>query len=240
MLERLPLTVLFDYAAAFPSVAHKWLRSILRKIKIPKGWLNAFNSLYTGSEAYTNVGGLLRWLFSVKCGVLQGCPVSGSLFVIAIDPLLTLFEHYIHNPLLGLITACADDIGTALKGLNTLKLLYKHFERYRKVSGLCLKPSKCIAIVLGAALNADNIRIIKAWLADNIPEWKHFELASSGKYLGIHLGPKVGGSNWQAPLDKAWIRVEDISDMKAPLPYASALFSSKALSVVGYVFVEYG
>ena len=33
------------------------------------------------------------WIFTIGCGVLQGCPFSGSLFVIAIDPLLHLFEN---------------------------------------------------------------------------------------------------------------------------------------------------
>ena len=116
ILNFLPLTVLFDFAAAFPSVAHRWLQSILKTINIPTGMLNAFSTLYSGHEGFGKVGGILRWLFSVKCGILQGCPFSGTLFVIAIDPLLIMFEHYIHKPRLGAIYACADDIGAAIRG----------------------------------------------------------------------------------------------------------------------------
>ena len=95
VIFKLPIGALFDYAAAFPSVSHVWLRAILCKIGIPRGFVNAFNALYNGNEGYTSIGGFISWIFSVGCGVLQGCPLSGSLFVIAIDPLLYMFEKYI-------------------------------------------------------------------------------------------------------------------------------------------------
>ena len=38
-------------------------------------------------------------------------------------------EERIHNPLLGAIYACADDIGAATKQLKHLRLLYQLFER---------------------------------------------------------------------------------------------------------------
>ena len=93
--------------------------------------LNAFNVLYQDNEGVAKVGNLLKWLFSVKCGVLQGCPLSGTLFVIAIDPLLTLFEHYIYNPGLGAVYACADDIGAALKDIRGLIICARLFEKFR-------------------------------------------------------------------------------------------------------------
>ena len=87
------------------------------------------------------VGGIFQWLFTIKCGVLQGCPFSGTLFVLAIDPQLTFFEKHIHNPGLGKVYACADDIGAALKDLKSLLLCYKLFETFRRASGLTLKPN---------------------------------------------------------------------------------------------------
>ena len=198
----LPLTVLFDFAAAFPSVAHAWL-SILIAINVPTGILNAFNVLYSGHEGYGKVGGILKWIFSVKCGILQGCPFSGTLFVIAIDPPLTLFEHYIHKPGLGAIYACADDIGAAIKGLRCLSILHRLFEKCRRASGLTLKPAKCIAILVATTPSEVNILAIRGWLSNHIPDWKNFKFSPMGKYLGIHIGPIIGGLNWKAPMDKA-------------------------------------
>ena len=79
----LPILLLFDFAAAFPSVSHKWLRAVLLAIKIPRGILNLFDCLYDSNEAFCSVGGRpVAWIFNILCGVLQGCPFSGSLFVI--------------------------------------------------------------------------------------------------------------------------------------------------------------
>ena len=102
---------------------------------------------------------------------MQGCPLSGTLFVLAIDPLLTQFEHYIHNPLLGAIYACADDIGAALKKLSHLKLLFQLFEKYRQVSGLTLKPKKCFAILVANQVTVQTVALIRCWLRQNVPSW---------------------------------------------------------------------
>ena len=56
-----------------------------------------------------------------------------------------------------------------------------------------------------------------------------------GKYLGIHIGPVIGGLNWKAPMDKAMTRAAEIHAQKSPLPYACGLYSSRALSALGYV-----
>ena len=234
-LNFLPLTVLFDFAAAFPSVAHKWIRSVLKKIKIPQGMLNAFNVLYANNEGVAKVGNLMKWIFSVKCGVLQGCPLSGTLFVLAIDPLLTLFEHHIHNPGLGAIYACADDIGAAFKDLRGLVKVHRLFELFRRASGLTLKPVKCIGIIVALEATEVNMRAIRDKVTQHIPEWKNLRLAPLGKYLGIYIGPKLGGINWVAPMAKAFVRVEDILAQKPPLDMACSSFNSKALSVLGYV-----
>ena len=76
--------------------------------------------MYKNVNAYMAVGGAFEFLFQVLNGVLQGCPLSGSMFVLAIDPLLFQFSKYIHAPKLGRVCACADDVGAALRELNSL------------------------------------------------------------------------------------------------------------------------
>ena len=86
--------------------------------------------------------------FFLISGVLQGCPLSGTLFVLANDPLLYAFEKHLHIPGLGCVRACAGDIGICLDRLSVIEIICVLFDKYRLLSGLALKPQKCICIVL--------------------------------------------------------------------------------------------
>ena len=156
----LPMMVLFDYAAAFPSVAHAWIDAVLRTIKVPRGVLNVFRALYKSNQAYAAIGSDIVWLFEVGCGVLQGCPFSGTLFVIAIDPLLHMFEKFIISPGFGHVYACADDIGVVLHECRMLIRLYNLFYIMELASGLKLKPSKCVLVPVAVEASVHNVHLI--------------------------------------------------------------------------------
>ena len=67
--------------------------------------------------------GLLHAKGVLNDRVLQGCALSGSLFVIALDPFLrfasSLMEEHEHN----IIRACANDIGAVLAHFTGLRQL---------------------------------------------------------------------------------------------------------------------
>ena len=46
LLNSLPLTVLFDYAMAFPSVCHAWVFFLLSFVGMPEGLVDAIRALY--------------------------------------------------------------------------------------------------------------------------------------------------------------------------------------------------
>ena len=85
MVNSLPFLLLWDFASAFPSVAHAWLFCVLDAIKLWKGFVTGIRSLYIGNEAFGQSGGVMSFLFIIVSGVLQGCPLSGTLFVLVID-----------------------------------------------------------------------------------------------------------------------------------------------------------
>ena len=86
---------LFDFSAAFPSVSHAWIRAVLVCIQFPPRLLRLFDALYQDSEAYWECGGFVHWLFKVVSGVLQGCPLSATIFNWSVDPFLCIKEKYI-------------------------------------------------------------------------------------------------------------------------------------------------
>ena len=86
--DKIPAIMLYDYAAAFPSVSHVFLFVCLTAAGLPGGMIAFFRALYTNNQVYVNIDGEILWLYEVLAGVLQGCPASGSLFVIALNPCL--------------------------------------------------------------------------------------------------------------------------------------------------------
>ena len=78
-------------------------------------------------------------------------------------------------------------------------------QKNRDLLNLILKPKKCIIIPLGAPVTDELVALVKDYLAREIPEWKDFEVADKGKYLGIMLGPGVIEDEcvWAGP-SKKW------------------------------------
>ena len=139
-------SVLFDFAADFPSVLQAWLLSVLQAIQAPARFIKTFISMYSENHAYIRSQGGLVLMLKVFSGVLQGCPLSGALFNVGVDPLLWRFSRTIVQPGLGKVFACADDVGAALRSLSALIPCAKLFNMFRKKSGLVFKPSKCVLI----------------------------------------------------------------------------------------------
>ena len=106
---------------------------------------------------------------------------------------------------------------------------------FARVSGLKLKAPKCVLIPLSIVTSDANISAIRSWLHHWLPEWTHFRIASSGKYLGIYLGLSAGAKQWEAPLDKLKARTDEIHAAKLPAFKAAARFTSRAVPVLAYV-----
>ena len=226
----LPLLVLYDFASAFPSVAHAWLFCVLRAIRLWPGFYTAIHRLYQDNHTYASDGGFLIYMFPILCGILQGCPLSGSLFVLVIDPLLWMFRLHINSAL----RVCADDIGAALRRLEDLVVLHRLFSQFKRVSLLTLKPAKCILIMTVCDTTAGSIVHIREWLSQHIPEWRQMQIAGHAKYLGLYLGPSAGAEQWRKPIQKFLEITAQLKDNDLPMALAVRQFNSRAVPVLGY------
>ena len=233
-VAKLAIQSMFDFSAAFPSVFHTWLFLVLSSVKAPQEVQNFVKALYVDAEAYWMNGGVLHYLFNVSCGVLQGCPMSSLLFNLAIDPLLWAFSCKIVQPGLGHVLACADDIGAVLQQLKDLRVMFKLFSMFRKVSGLKLHPDKCTLVLLGVRASPSVVSGVRGWLSVHIPAWASFNISNVGTYLGFCMGPDANTLQWVTPFAKYKSRVDHINSSKEPIYPAIALYNSKAASVLGY------
>ncbi len=85
------------------------------------------------------------------------------------------------------VRACADDLGMAIRSLKTLTIVKYWFDRFQKVSGLTLKPQKCIVILLNVHAGDVNVDAVKDWLSRMCSEWRDFKITDKGTYLGVFL-----------------------------------------------------
>ena len=80
--------VFFDFAAAFPSLAHEYLQDVLEYLQLPKTFRNFVSCLYFGNGCRIAAAGENHAGFSIRAGIRQGCPLSPLLFALCGDLLL--------------------------------------------------------------------------------------------------------------------------------------------------------
>jgi len=231
----IPATVLYDFCNAFPTVLHEWLFLVLGAYNVPLEIRNIILALYTCICAYSSGVGDGSLLFEVLGGVKTGCPLSSLLFLLCINPIVFLIQMLSDNPGFSITRVCADDFGSALRALNSLKTHASIFKLARDVAGLHLKPSKCVLIITCIKLDDITRFAIRNWLRENVPEFSEFLIQESGKYLGWHLGNNSRITSFKDPLVKYVNRVEEITGGKAPATTSLCRYNQRAVNVLSYV-----
>ena len=79
---------LTDFAAAYPSVNHSWIFSVLERTELPEFISRFQRRIYDDNTTRVELAGTTRGQLPMARGVRQGCPASGFLFAIAFDPVI--------------------------------------------------------------------------------------------------------------------------------------------------------
>ena len=231
----LPVTPLYDFCNAFPTLLHDWMFYVLHCLGLPLLFMNLIQSLYTNITAYSAGVGDGSFLFEVLGGVKTGCPLSSILFILCINPFVHLCVYLSDNPGLSVTRVCADDFGSALRCLKALRTQASIFKVAAEVAGLHLKPSKCVIVVSCLQLTQVLEELIRDWLVLHVPAFAKFKIQSSGKYLGWFLGVNSVHLSFQAPLSKFVNRVEEVCIGQAPAAVAICTYNQRAVTVLSYV-----
>lgn len=181
----LPRLAFFDVSTAFASVIHSWIFLLLRRAGWPVGLVNLIEGTYHNCHACVSLGGASAFMCEVRSGVLQGCPLSGSIPALAVEPLLNMFLTRFVEPALGHVLACADDVGAVVKRLEDISVLVVVFELAEKVAGLTLKPSKCILVPIHAPFSCHLVSLFRDVLVWQAPAWAGFQINPCAKYLAF-------------------------------------------------------
>ena len=143
---------------------------------------------YSDVEAIMTMAGCSQHLFWMAAGVLQGDPLSGSIFVLVMDPFLRLLRRHVELPGWGVVRACADDVGASLSSVVALVHCFPAFDLIERAAGLALKPRKCKVVPLCPWSDILVLRI-REWLQERVPPWQGFGVVPKAVYLGFQMGP---------------------------------------------------
>jgi hypothetical protein len=192
--------ILFDFAAAFPSLSHRYIFAALHKLGVPPRVLRAINALYLQCNASISLEGCGHARVEMQAGIKQGCPASGSIFALSLDPFLRMMLTKLPKPI-STFGAFADDVAAAVaKLLHTLEQLAPIFRIFAAASGLHLNPKKTLIIPIGKLCPTD----VRKFLKDHIPEWAEMTVTRAGKLLGVAIGPDSLESRWNDAGKKYW------------------------------------
>lgn len=156
-VENKPLAVIsLDQSGAFDRVNRTYLMSVLEKYGFPAYIIRGIKTLYQDATAMVRVGGSLTSEISLCRGVRQGCPLSGLLFAISMEPFLENIRRNLVGVHLGpscslvKVVAYADDITIFTDHLGDVNTVFKTFKTYQNVSGAELNVQKSKGLWTGA------------------------------------------------------------------------------------------
>jgi hypothetical protein len=224
-------TILFDFRAAFPSVNHRFMWRVLESSGLPPAIIRLIRCFYRGCKHLIRVDGRRFPGPRLLSGVRQGCPLSGLLFAIIMEPILRTVCRAL-GPY-GHLRAYADDIGiVVLDYFVVIGVLGGAFQRIGAASGLVLNVGKTIFIPLWHVASFAQIRqtITELW-----PQWGQIILASCGKYLGFLLGPGGRELMWKKVIAKTDRRVTDWCQIHAGMFFSILAHNHHIVPVCTYI-----
>lgn len=138
-----------DFAAAFPSLSRKFIFVVLRAMRLPHGLLHLIEKLYRDLGAGVLLNGAEACRIKPASGIKQGCPLSGALLALCLDPFICCYMTRI-TFISSRLCAFADDIGVAL--VNNKRQLPQALELLRRwglASGFQVNGEKAQLVTAG-------------------------------------------------------------------------------------------
>lgn len=210
--------VALDQEKAFDRVDHSYLFNLLKVFGFGESFLNWIQLLYAGASCMVKVGGGLSKPISVQRGIRQGCPLSGLLYSIAIEPLLFNLRkilcgfsipNVIQNTNVS-ITAYADDVTVLVSGGQDITALSEVLHLYEKASSAKVNWAKSEAFWAGQ----DPLHCLPS-----LPGKLNWGKAGL-KILGVHFGSNdFQKLNWEGVMEKVCTRLSHWNWLLPKLSY---------------------
>ena len=192
------LAIFLDFEKAFDSIEWNFLFKALDKLNFGPDFKNWVQTFYCNITSCVTNNGFASDFFNLERGVRQGCPLSGTLFVLGIEILALTIKKNLKIEGIEVrareikITQYADDTTVFLKNPESMSVLLDLLEKFERCSGLKINRTKSEAMWLGKWKNREDTLFNVKWPKDSIFA------------LGIHFSnsAKVSGKlNFYEKLD---------------------------------------
>jgi endonuclease/exonuclease/phosphatase family metal-dependent hydrolase len=235
-----PAIILADLKAAFPSVAHAFIRKVLVKLLGSHPFCRTILQMYSGLTASILIAGCIIDSLCIGSGLRQGCPLSGTIFAICFQAWTAhvVLHAGARIPARGFrLFAFADDVAFAVADLwDALAFLADMLRALAAASGLHLNAKKTVIIPLW---RSPNLPVIALRAAKIERIWRTVLVDLVGKYLGIFVGPAAEATAMQLQLREYRLRCRSISLLGGGWSQALHLHRLVAVPVLSYVMQFY-
>ena len=159
--QGIPLFV--DFEKAFDTLEWSFISKTLEVFNFGNKFKKWFTVLYNGVQSSVVNGGFMTNYFEITRGVRQGCPLSPSLFILAVELLALKIRQnkncegiYLPNNQEVKISQFADDTTIITNNTDSLKSHLQTIEWFGTVSGLKLNKKKTKAMWLGTMKHSNS------------------------------------------------------------------------------------
>uniref|UniRef100_A0A4W5P160 Reverse transcriptase domain-containing protein n=1 Tax=Hucho hucho TaxID=62062 RepID=A0A4W5P160_9TELE len=192
-----------DQEKAFDRVDHGFLYDTMSAFGFGDGFISWIKLLYMNASCILKIGGGLSKPISLLKGIRQGCPLSGQLYALAVEPLLCILRKELSglnidgNGNAFKLTAYADDITVIVKDQRDIDVVIYSISLYERASSAKLNWSKTEAFWCNDKDKYYHVNA-KPVIPGNV-KWEK----DGFKFLGIFLGSEVHQrKNWEGVKDK--------------------------------------
>jgi len=206
--------VFLDQEKAFDTIDHFYLFSVLRGFGFGENFISHVQLLYNNTFSLLKVNNILCPPFPANRGIRQGCPLSGLLYSLAIEPLLVRLRArllgFLPQPMANpfKVIAYADDLCAIVRSNEDVSALVHCIHEFGLASSTKVNWGKSRALHLGPQNGA---------IPPTLPEKLKWE-RDGILYLGVFLGTEnFILKNWESLIIKTERRTLVINNLAASM-----------------------